>query len=143
VAVCGRGTPMTDVAERLARKSDHGHPARNMRLGVAHLGVWSTAKLAFLLSVCLNTVTVVLIVLAARILTDTEVFSSITTVYQDLTNRPVDLSQLLDANTVFAFAATVVALNTVLITALGTGFAMLYNISVRATGGVIVGFRSP
>jgi hypothetical protein len=132
---------MTDVAERLARKSDHGHPVRELRLGVAHLGVWSTAKLAFLLSICLNTVTVVLIVLTVRILTDTAVFSSITTVYQDMTNRPIDLGALLDTNTVFAFAAAVVLLNTVLITGLGTGFALLYNISVRATGGVIVGFR--
>lgn len=133
---------MTDVAERLARKGVHGDTTREMRLGVAHLGVWSTAKLALLLSVCLNTVTIVLIVLTVRILTDTEVFSSITTVYQDLTARPVDLGKLLDTNTVFAFAATVVTLNTVLITGIGTGFALLYNVSVRATGGVIVGFRS-
>lgn len=133
---------MTDVADRLARKVDHGERAREMRLGVAHLGVWSSAKLALLLSACLNTVTVVLIVLTVRLFTDTELFAGITAVYQDLTNRPVDLALMLDTTTVFAFAAAVAALNTVLITALGIGFALLYNISVRATGGAIVGFRS-
>jgi hypothetical protein len=136
---------VTDVAERLARKGDRGErgePARQMRLALAHIGVWSSAKFAFLLSVCLNTVTVVLIVLTVQMLTDTEVFSSITGVYQDLTNRSVDLGQLLDANTVFAFAAAVVVLNTVLITSLGAAYALLYNFSVRVTGGVLLGFSS-
>ncbi|WEO75869.1 DUF3566 domain-containing protein [Cryobacterium sp. SO2] len=134
--------PVTDVAERLARKGEKGEPARQMRLALAHIGVWSSAKFAFLLSVCLNTVTVVLIFLIVQVLTDTEVFSSVTGVYQDLTNRSVDLGKLLDANTVWAFAATVVALNTVLITALGAGYALLYNFSVRVTGGVLLGFSS-
>ncbi|MGY4857146.1 DUF3566 domain-containing protein [Cryobacterium sp. AP23] len=133
---------MTDVAERLARKGDRGEPVRQMRLGLAHIGVWSSAKLAFLLSLCLNTVTVILIFLIVQILTDTEVFSSVTGVYEDLTDSSVDLGGLLEPSAVWAFAAAVAVLNTVLLTAVGAGYALLYNFSVRVTGGVQVGFRS-
>jgi hypothetical protein len=138
----GGGSPVTDVAERLARKGDRGEPARQMRLGLAHIGVWSSAKLAFLLSLCLNTVTVIMIFLVVQILTDTEVFSSVTGVYEDLTDSSVDLGGLLVPSTVWAFAAAVAVLNTVLLTAVGAGYALLYNFSVRVTGGVQVGFRS-
>jgi hypothetical protein len=133
---------MSDVADRLARKGDRGEPARQMRLGLAHIGVWSSAKLAFLLSLCLNVVTVVLIFLVVRILTDTDVFSSVTGVYEDLTNDSVDLGGFLQPSTVWAFAAAVAVLNSVLLTALGAVYALLYNLSVRVTGGVHVGFHS-
>jgi len=138
----GRGLPVTDVAERLARKGDRGQAAWQMRLGLAHIGVWSSAKLAFLLSLCLNAVTVALIFLAVWALTDTDVFSNVTGIYQDLTNRSVDLGTLLQPSTVWPFAGAVALMNTVLITLGGAGYALLYNYSVRATGGVMMGFHT-
>jgi hypothetical protein len=137
----GGGAPMTDVADRLARKGDRGLPVRQMRLGLAHIGVWSTAKLAFLLSLCLNAVTVVLIFVLVWMLTDTELFSGVTAIYQDLTDRRADLGAVLPSNAVWAFAGAVAVLNTVLVTGVGVGYAVLYNYSVRATGGVHVGFQ--
>jgi hypothetical protein len=134
---------LSDVAERLARKGGgKGEPARQMRLGLAHIGVWSTAKLAFLLSLCLNVVTVVLIFLAVGALTDTEVFASVTGAYEDLTNESVNLSQFLQPGMVWAFCTVVAVLNSVLLTLIGVAYAVLYNFSVRATGGVHVGFHS-
>lgn len=138
----GGGPPVTDVAERLARKGDRGQPVRQMRLGLAHIGVWSSVKFAFLLSLCLNAVTVVLIFFLVRALTDTSVFSAVTDAYRDLTNQSIDLGVVLTPSAVWAFAAAVALLNTVLITAGGACYALLYNFSVRATGGVLVGFRS-
>ncbi|PXA67861.1 hypothetical protein CTB96_14390 [Cryobacterium arcticum] len=138
----GRENTVTDVAERLARKGDRGEPVRQMRLALAHIGVWSSTKLAFVLSVCLNVVTVVLLLLVVRFLTDTEVFSSVTGVFEDLTNKPVNLGQFLDPGVVGGFIAAVVLLNTVLITTLGALYALLFNLSVRVTGGTFVGFRN-
>jgi hypothetical protein len=137
----GRGGAVTDVADRLARKGDRGEPVQQMRLGLAHIGVWSSAKLALLLSLCLNAVTVVLIFVIVRVLTDTEILSGITEIYQDLTDRQADLGAALQPNVVWAFAGAVSLLNTVLVTAGGVGYAVLYNTSVRATGGVHVGFQ--
>ena len=138
----GGGPPVSDVAERLARKGDRGEPAREMRLGLAHIGVWSSVRLAFLLSLCLNAVTVLLIFLLVRVLTDTDMFSGLTGAYQDLTNRSLDLGAVLTPEMVWAFAAAVAVLNSVLVTASGACYALLYNFSVHATGGVQVGFRS-
>jgi hypothetical protein len=138
----GGGPQVTDVAERLARKGDRGESPREMRLGLAHIGVWSSVRLAFLLSLCLNAVTVVLIFLLVRVFTDTDLFAGVTEAYQDLTNRSLDLGAVLTPAMVWAFAGSVAVLNSVLVTAGGACYALLYNVSVHATGGVQIGFRS-
>jgi hypothetical protein len=132
---------VTDVADRLARKGDRGEAVQQMRLGLAHIGVWSSAKLALLLSLCLNAVTVVLIFVIVQVITDTEILSGITGIYQDLTDRQADLDAALQPTIVWAFAGAVSVLNTVLVTAGGVGYAVLYNTSVHATGGVHVGLQ--
>ena len=133
---------MTDVAEKLARKAEHGTPTRQMRLTLAHIGVWSSIKLALVVSVCLNLVTVALIFGIAQLLGDADVVKTLTSSYEDLTTKTLDLSVLLDGNTVAGFAAAVVVLNTVLVTGFGAVYAVLFNLSVRATGGTLAGFRN-
>ena len=135
---------MTDVAERLARKGGDGRadPARTMRLGLAYVGVWSSTKLAFLGSVCLNIVTVAVILLGVQLLGDSDVLATAEGAYRDVTGTTNQLSAILEWNTVLAFAAAVVLLNTVLLTVLGTVYALLFNLGVRVTGGALVGFRS-
>jgi hypothetical protein len=135
---------VTDVAERLARKGGDGRadPARTMRLGLAYVGVWSSTKLAFLGSVCLNIVTVAVILLAVQLLGDSDVLATASGAYRDVTGTTNELSAILEWNTVLAFMAAVVLLNTVLLTVLGTVYALLFNLGVRVTGGALVGFRS-
>jgi hypothetical protein len=113
-----------------------------MRLGLAHVGVWSSTKLAFLGSVCLNIVTVALILLTVQLLGDSDLLTTASTTYRDLAGTTNDLSAILEWNTVLAFTAAVVVLNTVLVTVLGTVYALLFNLGVRVTGGALVGFRS-
>jgi len=137
---------VTDVAERLARKGEggdgHTDPARTMRLGLAYVGVWSSTKLAFLGSVCLNIVTVAGILVGVQLLGDSDVLATASGAYRDLTGTTDDLSAVLASNTVLAFTSAVVLLNTVLVTLLGTVYALLFNVGVRVTGGALVGFRS-
>ena len=134
---------MTDVAEKLARKAEHGTPTRQMRLTLAHIGVWSRTKLALVLSVCLNIVTVAMIFGVAQLLGDADVVRTLTSSYRELTSKTLDLSVILDGSTVAGFAAAVVVLNTVLVTGFGAIYAALFNLSVRATGGTLTGFRNP
>ena len=137
---------MTDVAERLARKGDGGDgradPSRTMRLGLAYVGVWSSTKLAFLGSVCLNIVTVAVILVGVQLLGDSGVLATASGAYRDVTGATNDLSAVLAWDTVLAVTAAVVLLNTVLLTVLGTVYALLFNLGVRVTGGALVGFRS-
>jgi hypothetical protein len=134
---------VTDVAEKLARKAEHGTPTRQMRLTLAHIGVWSSTKLALVLSVCLNIVTVAMIFGVAQLLGDADVVRTLTSSYRELTSKTLDLSVILDGSTVAGFAAAVVVLNTVLVTGFGAIYAALFNLSVRATGGTLTGFRNP
>lgn len=134
---------MSTVADRLAQKgsaAQAGVESREMRLSLAHLGVWSCTKLAFVLSLCLNVVTSALIYLAFQMLTTSDGFQTINSAYNDLVNQTLDLASFLTADTVFAFAVAVAVLNTVLLTALGAAYAVLYNFSVRITGGGKLGF---
>ena len=134
---------MTEVAERLARKGDHGEPPRRMQLSLSHIGVWSSTKLGFMLSMGLNLLTVAVIWLVVQFLEGTEVFADLTGAYQDLTTKSLDLSQVLEPSTVLAFMGAVVLLNTVLLTGLSAAYALLFNMAVRVTNGSIVAFRSP
>lgn len=135
---------VTEVAERLARKVGGGRPdpARPMRLSLEYVGVWSSTKLAVLVSVCLNMLTVAVVLVAVQLLGDSEVFATVSGTYRDLTHSTDDLSAILDWNTVLAFLAAVVLLNTVLVTVSGAVYALLFNVGVRATGGAVVGFRN-
>jgi len=136
---------VTDVAERLARKGDdgggRGDPARTMRFGLVYVGVWSSTKLAFLCSVCLNIVTVAAILLGVQLLGDSDVLAKASKAYRDLSGATTELSGILAWNTVLAVMAAVVLLNTLLVTLLGTVYALLFNLGVRVTGGALVGFR--
>ena len=134
---------MTEVAERLARKGDRGEPPQRLQLSLAHIGVWSSTKLGFMLSMGLNLLSVLVIWLVVQFLAGTEVFADITGAYQDLTRRSLDLSQVLEPSAVLAFMGTVVVLNTVLLTGLSAAYALLFNMAVRVTNGTVVAFRSP
>ena len=136
---------VTDVAERLARKGERGGgragPVQPMRLALAYVGVWSSTKLAFVVSVCLNLLTVAVIFAGVRLLGDSEVIAGVSGAYRDLTDTTDDLSAILDGSTVLAFTVAVVLLNTVLVTLLGAVYALVFNVGVRATGGAMVAFR--
>lgn len=114
-----------------------------MQLSLSHIGVWSSTKLGFMLSIGLNLLSVAAIWLLARFLGGTEVFTGLSGAYQDLTTTTLDLSQVLEPSTVLAFMGAVVVLNTVLLTGLSAAYALLFNMAVRVTNGSIVAFRSP
>jgi hypothetical protein len=53
-----------------------------------------------------------------------------------------DLKALLGLGQVMGFAIVVGILDVVIVTALGAVFALLYNLSVKITGGLLVGFTN-
>lgn len=133
---------MTEVAERLARKFDPGEEPRRMQLSLAHIGVWSSTKLGFMLSLGLNVVTVAMIWLVVQVLGGTDVFAFVAGAYQDVTAKSLDLSQVLEPAAVLPFTGAVVVLNTVLVTAVSTAYALLFNLAVHVTHGSVVAFRN-
>ncbi|MBC7441886.1 MAG: DUF3566 domain-containing protein [Ramlibacter sp.] len=134
---------MSSVAEKLARKSGR-KPAttKQVRLKLVYVDFWSAVKLSFLVALCLGIVTIVATFLIFTVLNGTGIFDKIDALYTDIAGSSSDLASILSIGNVMGFAFVVAILNTVVITALGAVYAVLYNLSVKVTGGLLVGFTN-
>jgi len=134
---------MSSVAEKLQRKSQRPVATKQVRLKLVYIDFWSTVKLSFLVSVSLGIVLVVATVLVYLVLQSTGVFDDIDGILTDLlTSDSFTVSGNLTLLTVTFFAVIVAIINTIVGTALGAIASMLYNLSVRITGGLLVGFTN-
>ncbi len=133
---------MSSVAEKLAKKSTRSKPTKQVRLKLVYIDFWSSVKLSFLVAICLAVVTIVATFLIFTVLNQTGVFDKANALYTDIAGTSADLKSFLSIANVMGFAVIVAILNTVVITALGAIFAVLYNLSVKITGGLLVGFTN-
>ncbi len=134
---------MSSVAEKLQRKSQRAAATKQVRLKLVYVDFWSAVKLSFLISVSLGIVLIVASLLIWIVLDSTGVFASVSKLLADiLTDKTYSITQNFSLVQVGLFAVIVAILNTVVGTALGAIMAMLYNFSVRITGGLLVGFTN-
>ena len=133
---------MSSVAEKLAKKSTRKTPSKQVRLKLVYVDFWSSVKLSFLVAVCLAIVTIVATFLTYTVLVQTEVLTSVDELYATVAGESADLAAILSIGNVMGFAVVVAVLNLVVITALGAIYAVLYNLSVKITGGLLVGFTN-
>ena len=134
---------MSSVAEKLQRKSQRPVATKQVRLKLVYIDFWSTVKLSFLIAVSLGVVLVVATVLVYLVLQSTGVFDDIDGILTDLlTSDSFTVSGNLTLLTVTFFSIIVAIINTIVGTALGAIASMLYNLSVRITGGLLVGFTN-
>jgi hypothetical protein len=103
---------------------------------------WSVMKLSFLLAIALGIVTLVAVAVLWNVLDAMGVFTSVSSTYQELTTSEqgegTDLMQYLGFERIMGAAGTLAAVNVVLITALATLSAFLYNITTALVGGLHV-----
>lgn len=131
------------VAEKLARKSAKSPAAKQVRLKLVYIDFWSAVKLSFLLGLSLAIVTIVVVYLVYTVLAQTGVFTQINGLVQDVAGaQAFDLNTVISLPQVMGFAIVVAVLNTIVATALGAILALLYNLSVKITGGLLVGFTN-
>ena len=135
---------MSSVAEKLQRKEQRSTSSKQVRLKLVYIDFWSVVKLSFLIWLCLGIVLIVASILIWVVLASTGIFDKI-----DLTLGPIlgregefHLTDSFGLGQVALFTVVVAALNTVIGTVLGAIGAILYNVSVRFTGGLLVGFRN-
>jgi hypothetical protein len=133
---------MSSVAEKLARKSSKRAPAKQVRLRLVYIDFWSAVKLSFLIAVCLAVVSIVATFLIWTVLNSTDIFNKLNELVQDVAGTGGDLSSVLSLGNVMGFAIVAALLNLVVTTALGAILAVLYNLSVKITGGILVGFTN-
>jgi len=138
---------MSSVAEQLQRKSQKPVATKQVRLKLVYVDFWSTVKLSFLVAVSLGIVLVVSTVLIYLVLQSTGVFEKLDGTLADILTAgedaaPFSIAENFSLLTVTFFAFIVAVLNIVVGTALGAVTSILYNFSVRLTGGLLVGFTN-
>ena len=134
---------MSSVAEKLQRKSQRPVATKQVRLKLVYIDFWSAVKLSFLVAVSLGIVLVVTTILVWVVLNSTGIFDDLDGLLRDILGEPkFTISANFSLESVALFAGVVGILNTVVGTALGAISSMLYNFSVRITGGILVGFTN-
>ena len=134
---------MSSVAEKLQRKSQKAAATKQVRLKLVYVDFWSAVKLSFLIALALGVVLVVATVLIWIVLDTTGIFGNLDGLLQEILNdSSFSVTDIVSLGTVLLFSIIAALLNLVIGTALGAIMALLYNFSVRITGGLLVGFTN-
>ncbi len=140
---------MSSVAEKLARKTSRpvsggaSGGAKQVRLKLVYIDFWSAVKLSFLVWVALGVVLIVGSFLIWMVLAQTGIFDRLSALFGEVSGDPTfSITQTFGLPQVLGFALVIAILNIVVGTALGAIAAVLYNLSVRISGGLLVGFTN-
>lgn len=133
---------MSTVADKLAKKSTRKTGGKQVRLRLVYVDFWSAVKLSFLGAVALAVVTMVSFFLVYLVLQATNVMATAEDFLKSLTDNAFVLTEVVGLPQVMAFAAVVAILNLIVFTVLGAVIAGIYNLAVKVTGGLLVGFMS-
>lgn len=133
---------MSTVADKLAKKSTSQTSTKQVRLRLVYVDFWSAVKLSFLTAVAMAIVTIVSAFLVFMVLQSTNLMSQLNEIVLAFTSGTIRLDEFFNLPQVMAFAAIVAILNLVVITVLGAVMAGIYNMMVKVTGGLLVGFTS-
>ena len=134
---------MSSVAEKLQRKSQRQVAVKQVRLKLVYVDFWSAVKLSFLVALSLGIVLIVATIFVWIVLNSTGIFGDLDKIFQDiLSDENFSVTKQFSLPQVAIFAVVIAALNVIVGTALGAIASMLYNFSVRLTGGLLVGFTN-
>lgn len=144
----GPGSTNQGTSVGTARSQQPGHaPARprgtrRARLRLVHLDPWSVMKTSFLLSIAFGIVMVVSVGLVWSVLGAAGVWESINSTVNDVlggeSGTAFDVESYVGASRVIGFAMIVAVIDVILITAIATLAAFLYNLAAALLGGIEV-----
>lgn len=114
--------------------------ARKVRLAVARIDPWSVMKLSFLLSVAIGIMIVVAAAVVWYTLDGLAVFTSVNDTIAQITGDATffDLLEYVAFKRVISLATMIAVVDVVILTALSTIAAFLYNIVAALVGGITV-----
>ncbi|BDZ62394.1 hypothetical protein GCM10025873_21850 [Demequina sediminis] len=137
--LAGRAAESFKAGDDLATPSSKGGP-RKARVLLSRVDPWSALKLGFLMSIALGIMLVVAVFVIWNVLNGMGFFALVNEwVLQLFTpENEINIMQFFDRNKVMSAAILVSVVNVVLITALTTIGAFLYNVVSSVVGGVYV-----
>lgn len=134
---------MTSVADKLSQKSSRPLPSKQVRLKLVYIDFWSAVKLSFLIAVALGIVLVVAVLLIWTVLASTGIFGQINSLVQEVSGqKSLAVDGVISFAQVMGFTLVIAALDVVVGTVLGAIACLLYNLTTRITGGILVGFTN-
>jgi hypothetical protein len=138
-----RPRPQRDEPE-VSPPARSAHRVRRARLRLVQVEPWSVMKTAFLLSVAIGVVTVVAVGIVWGVLGAAGLWDSVNSIVQDSigdsSGAPFEIQKYLGTSRVLGFTMIVAVADVVLITAIATLGAFLYNLSASLLGGIEVTF---
>ena len=143
----GRGSdaaPKAPKAPKAAKSSPAAtpgrRPPRRARLRLTRIDPWSVMKTSFLLAVALGVVTVVAVFVVWSVLAAAGVWDSINETVQDVVGgqdaQDFDVESYVGVSRVMGFTILVAVVDVILITAIATLGAFLYNMAAALLGGI-------
>jgi hypothetical protein len=130
----------TRAGSTVARQRPRG--TRKARLRLTHLDPWSVMKTAFLLSIAFGIVMVVAVAVVWSVLGAAGVWDSINATVTDVLGgdsaQNFDVQNYVGTSRVLGFTMVVAAVDVVLMTAIATLAAFLYNLAAALLGGIEV-----
>lgn len=128
------------MSDRTRVRDDVAEDApRQVQLSVAHVDAWSVMKVSFLLSVALGIATVVAAIVVWLMLDGMHVFATIEDFLKTLgAEKFTALLDYVKLPKVMSYATITAVANVVLMTAISTLGALLYNVIASLVGGVRV-----
>lgn len=110
---------------------------RRVRLSISRIDPWSVMKLAFLLSVAIGFMIVVATMVVWYVLNDMGTFATIQDFLQQTVGpQTVNIVQFIEFDRVVSLSVLIAIIDVVLLTAVATILAILYNITAALVGGV-------
>jgi hypothetical protein len=134
--------PATAPTKASSKAAAGRKPPRRARLRLTRIDPWSVMKTSFLLAIAFGVVTVVSVFIVWSVLSAAGVWDSINNTVQDVVGGEDasnwDVTKYVGVSRVMGFTILVSAVDVVLITAIATLGAFLYNMSAALLGGVEV-----
>jgi hypothetical protein len=130
------------AAARAARRAEATKPrtVRRAKLRLVRLDPWSVTKAAFLLSIAFGVMCVVAVFLVFSIMSASGLWDSVNQTVQDVVNQPAqdafDINDYVGMSRVMGITMLISAIDVVILTALATLGAFIYNMAASLLGGV-------
>ncbi|MGI6878568.1 DUF3566 domain-containing protein [Microbacterium sp. gxy059] len=133
---------MSTVADKLAKKSAQKTKSKQVRLRLVYIDFWSAVKLSFLVAIAIAIVTLVSLLLMYLVIQSTGLIAQLDEFIGSFSDGRFSIEAAVGLPQVFAFGSAVAIVNLVVVTVLGAVAAGIYNMCVKITGGLLVGFTS-
>jgi hypothetical protein len=132
-----------ESAVRSAATDRSGAPIRRLRLNLARVDPWSVMKLSFLASIGVGIAIVVATIVIWNVVDAMGLFDAIAELANQLTagsTEPFSFLEFFELRNMLSISVVIAVVDVVLLTALGTLSAFLYNIVAALLGGLNVTF---